>query len=212
MSKNLLYLVGGIALGATATYFSVKKYYRDLAEKEISEMREYFKAKAFDEIESFKDDDDLETVDSSMVLKDRKAFTGSTDKLTGFLNLSDVNKYDEKDYTSYNKIKEDYISEEAASAANEHPMDDEEYKEPYIIMGSEHPLVDSYYDATTLLYYTDDDILVDESTNELFDDIRDVGYDNIQHFSNSSDEVCYIRNERLNMEYEVVKFHGSWSD
>lgn len=197
MSNKVLYFIAGLALGATATYFSVKTHYEKLAEKEIEEMREYYKAKAFDEIESVKEDD---------------SSTENPSKMNKIINLSEVNKYDEKDYTSYNKIREDYISEEAVSAAKEHPMDDEEYKEPYIIMGSEHPLVDSYYDAATLLYYTDDDILVDESTNELFDDIREVGYDNIEHFANSSDEVCYIRNERLNMEYEIVKFHGSWSD
>jgi hypothetical protein len=83
-----------------------------------------------------------------------------------------------------------------------------QYKDPYVISTND------YYedqndprDKVTLEYYLNDDILCENDSMEIVPDRESIiGRDALQNFGNLSGDphVVYVRNERLNIDYEVI--------
>lgn len=107
-------------------------------------------------------------------------------------------KYNEEIVKEHNKMDE-YVDK-----ANEYGGDTHESTAivPYIIAMSEFG-EDEEYDTETLYYYTDG-VLADANDEIIESIINTVGIEAIEHINNGEDMV-YVRNERLEMEYEVVR-------
>jgi hypothetical protein len=65
------------------------------------------------------------------------------------------------------------------------------------------------YTQTTLTFYSGDNILADEQDSPVYNYESVVGNLRFGHGSNDSN-VVYIRNEKLEAEYEVLLFDGSF--
>jgi len=78
---------------------------------------------------------------------------------------------------------------------------------PYVVHYDER--LEMEYEDVTLTYYEQDDVLCDERDNPVDPDERDsiVGEANLNRFGHGSNDasVVYIRNDRLEILYEVVK-------
>lgn len=87
----------------------------------------------------------------------------------------------------------------------EHKKALEEDRRPYIIDPSDYELTCSNYEKLTLLYYISDDIVLDESEEEVnrFDLIGNVIMES--GFDENEDEIIFVRNDKLMCDYEVVK-------
>ena len=66
------------------------------------------------------------------------------------------------------------------------------------------------YEQSTLTYYEGDDILVDEHDVPVYNHNLSVGPLNFGHGSNDKN-VVYIRSERLESEFEVLREHGLYT-
>lgn len=92
----------------------------------------------------------------------------------------------------------------------------EEDSESYIVLIRrkeffEGPLNDEYH-QTALTYYQNDDILIDEHDNQL-DVVAAVGNIRPNWFGNEADDenVCYVRNTKTKIEFEVNRSQGSYA-
>lgn len=95
--------------------------------------------------------------------------------------------------------------------------EDKENQRPYIIDHDEFMGGDSDYSQSTLTFFTEDGVLVDEKDMPVADNSRDldkfVGEDNMMRFGHGSNDpnIVYIRNDVLEAEYEVIKSDRSFS-
>lgn len=85
--------------------------------------------------------------------------------------------------------------------------------EPFIISSDEYGENEHEYEQKTLTYFAEDDVLVDEKDQPIEEIDNVVGEENLTHFGYGSNDnrIVLIRNDRLGMEFEVVKNEGSYS-
>lgn len=84
---------------------------------------------------------------------------------------------------------------------------------PFVVHHDEFVLNEDDYEQVTLTYYSEDDVLADERDQILPDQNSVVGLENLQKFGHGSEDpnVVYIRNPRLEVDYEVCRSEGSFA-
>jgi hypothetical protein len=78
---------------------------------------------------------------------------------------------------------------------------------PYIIHVDEYFANEKDYQQSTLQYYQGDNIICDETDVPLYNPEKIVGKLMFGHGSNDPN-ICYVRNEKLEMEWEILLDHG----
>lgn len=83
---------------------------------------------------------------------------------------------------------------------------------PYAISFEEFNENSPTHEQTTLMYYTLDDTLVDAKDMPIDNVEYTIGEDNLTRFGHGSGDpnVVYVRNEKIDMDFEVVKSEGSY--
>lgn len=84
--------------------------------------------------------------------------------------------------------------------------------EPYVISFEEFNENEPGHEQITLAYYAEDDTLADEKDQPVDNTDYLVGDDNLLRFGAGSHDrkVVYIRNERIDVDFEVVRSGGSY--
>lgn len=82
---------------------------------------------------------------------------------------------------------------------------------PYVIHKDEFEDNESGYSQTTLTYYKGDDILTDEHDVPIYNQHTVVGTDLPFGRGSGDPNVLYVRNERLNAEYEILLDNGRYA-
>lgn len=83
---------------------------------------------------------------------------------------------------------------------------------PYIITHDEYFAAEKDYDTQSLTYYETDDTLCDEHDRPMDEINGTVGDDHLARFGSGSKDknIVYVRNERLETDYEIVRSPGSY--
>lgn len=83
---------------------------------------------------------------------------------------------------------------------------------PYVITKDEFEAGDKDYTTTTLTYFDDDGVLVDDKS-QIADIETVVGEENVLRFGHASEDsnIVYVRNEDLELDIEVIKANGSYA-
>lgn len=85
-----------------------------------------------------------------------------------------------------------------------------EYSKPYVIPPAEFGEKEDY-DKISLTYYADN-ILVDDD-NTLLEDVENVvGFESLTHFGEYEDDSVFVRNDRLQCDYEILLDQRKYSD
>lgn len=93
---------------------------------------------------------------------------------------------------------------------NYHP-EDEGAEKPYKISESEFANGRLYYDKSDLLWYEDNDVLVDTWRDEVIEDISNVVGKNFKMFFDEDDpDLAYVRNESTGSDYSIQRIHGAY--
>lgn len=146
----------------------------------------------------------------------------NTDQWEGFVQDSDPNDKD-KESIRYEDIPDQEEGEDLNLDENyakfavdyEHPTEDDENKEPYVISQEQFDEEHNEYKKTTLIYLSGDDTLISEdeevlSANDLIG-LKSVAYLKMVAKDYSSDDILTfsvnVRNDSLGEDFEVV-----WSD
>lgn len=97
---------------------------------------------------------------------------------------------------------EDELGEEQPS-----PVYHREPGQPYVISLEEFMEDRQEFDKISLVYFDEDDVLIDERESIIPDVDAVIGTDNLNHFGSGSDSEhsLYIRNEKAEADYEVTR-------
>lgn len=112
-------------------------------------------------------------------------------------------KLQETGYTSYSNSEKrreaNAVKEEERSQA----------KAPYVIPPDNFGEFEDY-DQISLTYYADHVLAEDD---DLIEDVEgSVGFDSLNHFGEYEEDSVHVRNDRLKVDYEILKDVRTWSE
>lgn len=193
--KGVLIFVLGAAAGSLATWKLIEKKYKDIAQEEIDSVKDTFskmkkneypdKLEDYPDFEEFDDSDDIEEEPKPEQKIDRN-------------NKPDIVEYakilSETGYTNYAE-RQDKKEKKGVE-----PVEDER---PYVISPDEFGEKDGY-ENVTLTYYADG-VLTDYFDNVISNVDEVVGFDSLDHFGEYEDDVVFVRNEKMETDYEILR-------
>lgn len=193
--KGVLIFVLGAAAGSLATWKLIEKKYKDIAQEEIDSVKDTFskmkkneypdKLEDYPDFEEFDDSDDVEEEPKPEQKIDRN-------------NKPDIVEYakilSETGYTNYAE-RQDKKEKKGVE-----PVEDER---PYVISPDEFGEKDGY-ENVTLTYYADG-VLTDYFDNVISNVDEVVGFDSLDHFGEYEDDVVFVRNEKMETDYEILR-------
>lgn len=194
-------IFGGAAIGSGVTMLVLNKHYREVAEEEISSVREYYKAQT-DRVDTLKKQN-MDLLDVLVEQQETKETKPEKETVTKE-QLRDL-----VDNLGYSSGEEDQVRYHNSSVED----DDRDPNTPYTISVAEFMANDNDYDQITLTYFFADRTLADDSEKAIDDVDEIVGLENLKQFGRDSgnDAIVYIRNERLGSDFEVIRDGRSYS-
>ena len=226
--RNTAFVASGALFGALGGYLVAKKV---LSEKFEAELQEY-KVSVEDRITQAKERMDIYeqaglAFDTAKLIaeKNKQALEAKEAKLRE--DKKDISvvaqNYAKKYEESKNKVKQ-VDTEKAMEILKDAPesLDDVMHVEdftpdttpvaadPYLISVDQFADEHDEYRKASCTYYTEDKVICETSHNEKIDP-RYVGQDHLDMLENSDLDILYVRNEYLQIDYEIDKYDGSYS-
>lgn len=201
--KNILIFAAGATIGVLAGYIVAKRkcdeFYREELEDVTNTLRETLRKKKEKIIEDAESIDEMSAVVEIPVKK----------KKTNRQNYKNLTRI----YASGNPepVAEINESEEEYKYRNLSNKDD---NEPHVITIEQFSEECDQYDKSTIYYYEDDDVLADENEEVIIDVDSIVGGEALTSFGEGSEdsEVVYVRNDRLQIDYEIIRLSKSYKE
>lgn len=229
--KNVAFVASGALFGALGGYLVAKKV---LSEKFETELQEY-KVSIEDRITEAKAKMDIyenaglsfETA-KLIAEKNQKALEAKEAKLReekkdiSVVQQNYAKKYEEAKSKVKQVDPEPFMEMiEKAPKSLEDIIDTAEVEDftpdttpvaadPYLISVDQFADENDDYRKASCTYYTEDKVICETSHNEKIDP-RYVGQDNLDMLENSDIDILYVRNEYLQIDYEIDKYDGSYS-
>lgn len=196
--KGVLIFVLGAAAGSLATWKLIEKKYKDIAQEEIDSVKDTFsKMKKNEYPDKLEDYPDFEEFDDSYDSDDVEEEPKPEQKIDRN-NKPDIVEYakilSETGYTNYAE-RQDKKEKKGVE-----PVEDER---PYVISPDEFGEKDGY-ENVTLTYYADG-VLTDYFDNVISNIDEVVGFDSLDHFGEYEDDVVFVRNEKMETDYEILR-------
>lgn len=176
----------GVAVGASTSWYLVKAKYERIANEEIESVREIF-SRQKDERSSL--DVGSEVVDNAIqeVANTAKDKINVIDYAAAIKDLGYTSNKHSSNETEVAEMREDFLSRNP---------------KPYVISPSEFSEFEDY-DVISITYYADK-ILADDN-DEVIEDIEGVvGFESLTTFGQYDDDAVFVRNERLQTDFEVL--------
>lgn len=132
--------------------------------------------------------------------------------------MKDESENEAEEYEAIERAKKPDLSEYRSRLAREgyagYSEDDEEVSKvdrPYVISPDEFGELDGY-ETVSLTYYKDGALTTDFDDEEIdyVDDV--VGLDSLNYFSEHADDTVFVRNDRLKVDYEIMRDNRNYSD
>jgi hypothetical protein len=197
MWKPLLAAAGGAAVGFLFAKMRYEKEAYAYANERIEQAKVYAEERADRAIEKFQAEASAEALGAVAAV-----FEKDTEKMAEMLDD--------------NATLAGLVTNYQGFSTPQPPMVVEEDSESHIVLIRrkeffEGPLNDKYHQVATT-YYQNDDILIDERDKQL--DVRAaIGSIRPSWFGGEADDenVCYVRNTKLEIEFEVNRSQGSYA-
>ena len=196
--KGVLIFVLGAAAGSLATWKLIEKKYKDIAQEEIDSVKDTFskmkKNEYPDKLEDYPDFEEFDDSDDSDDVEEEPKPEQKIDRN----NKPDIVEYakilSETGYTNYAE-RQDKKEKKGVE-----PVED---GRPYVISPDEFGEKDGY-ENVTLTYYADG-VLTDYFDNVISNVDEVVGFDSLDHFGEYEDDVVFVRNEKMETDYEILR-------
>lgn len=195
--KGVLIFVLGAAAGSLATWKLIEKKYKDIAQEEIDSVKDTFskmkkneypdKLEDYPDFEEFDDSDDVE--EEPEPKPEQKIDRNNKPDIVEYAKI-----LSETGYTNYAE-RQDKKEKKGVE-----PVEDER---PYVISPDEFGEKDGY-ENVTLTYYADG-VLTDYFDNVISNIDEVVGFDSLDHFGEYEDDVVFVRNEKMETDYEILR-------
>ena len=240
--KNVIIFLSGAAIGGVSTWAAVKKFYEFKADSEIDQVRTAYNEKVaeFEPAKSSVDgelngpselpsDEDIKNAKSkSSIVKELNNKPPLTDYTKFFKEKESGKTLDLKETLRDAKADAEDTSEEDAMYGEDEVYDDIDAegqrlngakdeaiiddRPPYEIDRAACELECSHYDKQDLVWYTVDNTLTNE-IGEFVDEallIGDVLDDS--GFVDNDQEVLYVRNDKLMVDFTIRKIDAAFND
>jgi hypothetical protein len=198
MLKPLLCAAGGAAVGFYIAKLRYEKAAYAYAIERVEEAKAYAEERADRKIQEFQAEASVLTVDAvADVMREDNRLVEEV--------LGDSEKFVD--------LLQAYSGFESAAP----PLVEEEDSESHIVLLKrqeffEGPLND-HYQQTSVSYYQNDDVLYDDMGQKQLDVKAAVGSIRPSWFGDDAldENVCYVRNTKIQVEFEVVRSQGSFA-
>lgn len=223
--RNNPYILAGVALVAASTgalvgYKVAEKRlqtkFDNLMDEEIAKTKEHYAR--INKVEDYETPESAveKLVEDEQLEKLVKVYSGETED--GEIEVTTVEAEVNDDEDSVEVVKTTRrnifvngkdIEEYDLEAELEKRTDDK----PYIITQDEFFENEDERPQVNLTYYRGDDVLADEEDRTIDNADGIVGNENLQKFGYGSNDrnVVYVRNPKINVEYEIVHSHGEYA-
>lgn len=207
MYKSILIFLGGAAIGSALTYLIVKDKYEKIVDEEIQSVKEEY-AKSYEAKKTVEALNETKTKILENVMSKASAVGVGPYEKHGVITEAPVN------YNVFSKPRpeieetEENDEEEIPNYAG-HPTEGIAGA-PYTISPELFVNDRKYFDKITLEYYEGNDVLVEEMSDEPVDIDESIGRDSLRMFGEFERDLVYVRNERLETDYEVYHHSGSY--
>ncbi len=208
----------GAVVGGVATYFVVDRQlrlkYADLADTEIAEMRERYEEKERDLIEfqekvAKQPKPDLDRITQNLKEVAKSELISEGEGYSQPVTAEDVEELEEREAAeeeernAFVDLPPWNYDKELASRNGDRPF----------IMHLEEYQQSECSHQITITYFEGDDVLVDESDEVISKKDEVVGMDNLAKFGYGSNDpnVVYVRNPKLDIEYEILRHQGHYA-
>jgi hypothetical protein len=214
---SLLSATIGAGIGYRAALSRLESKYNEIVQREIAETRLFYKHLAKTNLPQKEYSDPSQAVEA--LIGDRgEEITKVADVLLTYQgNPPDDNE--QSDPAEEDSSEEKEIALRVFTSDSEEGFDYEEEIAkrtpdiPYIITQVEFFNNELGYEQATLTYFEGDDVLVDGKDEVVDDRELTVGDDNLSKFGHGAadHDMVYVRSERLSMEFEIIRDHGSYT-
>lgn len=191
--KGVLIFVLGAAAGSLATWKLIEKKYKDIAQEEIDSVKDTFskmkKNEYPDKLEDYPDFEEFDDSDDEEPKSEQKIDRNNKPDIVEYAKI-----LSETGYTNYAE-RQDKKEKKGVE-----PVEDER---PYVISPDEFGEKDGY-ENVTLTYYADG-VLTDYFDNVISNVDEVVGFDSLDHFGEYEDDVVFVRNEKMETDYEILR-------
>lgn len=199
LNKVIIFAAGALIGSLVAWKLTKTKYEKIMIEEEQS-LREYYnkKVKVIEDTAT-----DLHNSYQRREDELRKKLEEETEKEPEI--VQDMDELHDKEFDRYAEILKDhkYSQEEPCFDAGTNDK-------PYVVSPDEFGEADSY-DIITLNYYADG--VVADDWNDPIEDIgATIGEDFASHYGEYEEDVVYVRNDRLKVEYEILRSNLRYED
>lgn len=202
---NILLFTVGAAIGSAVTWKVVKTKYEQIVQEEIDSVKEEYSRLTKmmkKEVEAYHK---ITGVNQNEIDDD---FEEEYDDNSYDDNVNDDDQsFDEQEMTDYYKISSRYRGE--STSEDDEEGDKGKSKEapyingPYVIAPDDFSTSPPGYSAQALDYFADG-VLADSWGVQL--DVEEtIGEDALEHFGDYTDDIVYVRNERVEIDYEVTR-------
>lgn len=196
---GVVIFVAGAAIGSVATWHYVKKKYEQITREEIESVKNVFAKNAGNSSDIVTDIS--ESQEKAVMAREKPSIADYTKKLSssGYTNYSNSTMIDDD---------QEEKSDDPGPEPGKYFGDSE--ATPYVIPPEQFGEEDDY-DCVSLTYYADH-ILADDN-DQLLEDVEDtVGFESLTHFGEYEDDSVYVRNDRLKIDYEILRDEQKYSD
>lgn len=209
---HVVALISGIGIGALVCSKYFQNKYQEIADEEIESVKSKLQNMSNHEtgvrrVYKTMDDrpDPADLVKRGHIIEesesDIKKVVGSNGKI-GYIYDGD----DQNDSSDENNEEEAVSDDE-----NVVEIDNLEPKsEPYFITEDEYYL-DKSFDKEVLVYFDEDEVVAD-SRDEMYDDVLHSLGDIADEFARTGEAYLYVRNEKLGMDFEIEWKEGSFQE
>lgn len=199
LNKVIIFAAGAVIGSLMAWKLTKTKYEKIMIEEEQS-LREYYNKKV-----KVIEDTATDLHDSYQRREDalRKKLEEKTEKEPEI--VQDMDEFHDKEFDKYAEILKDH------KYSHEEPCFDVGTNDkPYVVSPDEFGDADDY-DIITLNYYADG--VVADDWNDPIEDIgATIGEDFASHYGEYEEDVVYVRNDRLKVEYEILRSNLRYED
>ncbi len=233
MNKGLWFTIG-LGIGSTITFF-VTKYvlenkYQDMIDETVNNVwkqleGEYSsnKVQIFDP-KSIKDPIEKTEIGISNESKEmtkedyiKKTSNKYNEMRTNYHLINKKENTEKENDNTMVKYKDERFDDLADDDREDDELepideDDEIMEDPYLITEVEFDEGKDEYDKISLTYYDGDDILIDEDGDVITDPDEIIGEDALISFGTGSSDknMVYVRNEKLQCDYEIIREFSSY--
>lgn len=210
----------GTGLGALVTYLLAKKQFEAELVKEIQDVKTNYRSLRKEDYESFTDyssknrpevikDEALASLEVNAILEHAKLNEEMKTQVEQYQSESVFNRFEHKEPEDKHLIPAD-----ANETLFENLKATRTEDKPYLISIDEYHDEFNHWQKQSVTYFAGDNIIAYEDDTVMMDPDETIGTINLSRFGvmSQDEHIVYVRNHRLNIDYEIVLDDGKYSE